>query len=203
MAKQQPKGFSTVAILVVLVVAAAGASGLYVWHKNKKAGTASNVANSSNQSSNSGTKKDQAADPSEGGKYLVVKEWGVRVALSDKFQNNVGYKLSAITTDTTGNRIQGATLYIKGDLLSSDSVCAATSDTSIGEAINTGAQYIRSESSEPFDATRYKGSFKENILKDSTYAYHLNYIAPDCAGGGANSTTIEALQNDFLTLSKV
>lgn len=202
--KMRADGFSAVGILIIIfVVAAVGAGGWYVWNKNKdnESVNKNNDATAQTNTSNQDNKPRVQTDPSEGGKYLVINEWGVRVALPDNLKGAVTYSLGEAMADPDGNQLQGAKILIAKSTLTSN-VCATTS-TSLGDAIESGAQYIRSETSKPFNASRYRWTFKENILTNGGYAYHLNYVTPDCAGGGSNASKIEGLQSALVQLMRV
>lgn len=100
--KVQSHGFSVVGILViVLVVTAAGLGGWYVWHKNQKTEPAKQSSNTANNNSQK-NETSQQTDPSEGGKYLVIKEWGVRFPLSEEIRGDVKY---GIFTLSSGNQV--------------------------------------------------------------------------------------------------
>jgi hypothetical protein len=85
------EGFSAVAIVIVTVVLVAlGATGWYVAQpKNNKKETNNNTQ----QTNPTTSPKQKATDPSEGGKYLVIREWNVRVLLPDSLKSNVFYAL--------------------------------------------------------------------------------------------------------------
>lgn len=73
-------------VLVVLLLAGGAGVAIYSWDKNRN-----NQANTSQTSKQS--------DPSEGGKYLYIKEWGVRFKLPEELVNSVSYKPNALSTD--------------------------------------------------------------------------------------------------------
>lgn len=67
------KRWLIVAVLI-LILAGGFAAGWAVWHKN-----------------DTNNKSTQTSDPSESGKYLYIKEWGVRFRLPADFQGKVIY----------------------------------------------------------------------------------------------------------------
>lgn len=96
MAKQSP-GFSIIeTVIVVAVVIAAGLGGWYVWQKNHKANSTTS-SNTTTQTKQSNTQS-QTADPSEGGKYLVITEWNVRMPLAAELQDDVKYGVFVFKT---------------------------------------------------------------------------------------------------------
>lgn len=90
------KGFSTIGIIaIVLVIAAIGLAGWYVWNKNHKDNT-TKVQDKTSQKSEDGKKNsEKPSDPSENGKYLVIKEWGVRFLLPETLKGDIYYQVSA------------------------------------------------------------------------------------------------------------
>ena len=77
MSTRNNHGFSHVGILLVIaVLVVASLGGWYVFIAEPAKNSNQQTNNNSNQNSNNQT---PAADPSEGGKYLVLSEWGVRL----------------------------------------------------------------------------------------------------------------------------
>jgi hypothetical protein len=93
---QKQSGFSAIMAIVAIVGLLGLAFGAWhVWNKDKtssgKAKTAQPPPSPTNQ-----TKK--PTDPSEDGKYLIIKEWGVRFELPEDLRGDIYYK-------TAGNDI--------------------------------------------------------------------------------------------------
>ncbi|MDQ7903069.1 hypothetical protein RB614_00855 [Phytohabitans sp. ZYX-F-186] len=84
-------------IAIVVVVAAVAFGGWYVWDKNKDDKPANNSATNTNQ----GSQGEEQADPSEGGQYLVISEWGVRFELPEELKGDVKY---GIFTSASGEQ---------------------------------------------------------------------------------------------------
>ncbi len=98
MLEKRQKGFGTLEIIViVLFVILLGAGGWYVWHKNKNGVPVKATMSQGTQSKQPST----TADPSDGGKYLVIKEWGVRFSLPEDLQGDVRYGIETSTSDNT------------------------------------------------------------------------------------------------------
>jgi hypothetical protein len=198
---RRAQGFTAVGILLsIAVIAAVGLVGWYVWSKN---GYGQNNANSESVPQSQQLSPAPGSSPSsqtQAQKYLVIQEWGVRVALPMNSSATVTYSLGPVTADPDGNNIQAARILVTKASLSG--VTCATTNTSAGTAFDTGAQYIRSEKTKPFNASRYRFTFKANILTDDQYAYHLNYVTPDCVSS-ANTKKMEELQASLAQLTKV
>ncbi len=90
--KESSSGFSVVWVIVVLLVLAAiGFTGWSV--ANRKDTTTSPTPTAQTPAPVPSPTPSQPADPSEAGKYLVIKEWGVRVLLPSSLKGNVFYAL--------------------------------------------------------------------------------------------------------------
>jgi len=200
-ASKNSKGFSLViTIITILVLAALATAGWYVWNKNKK-DDASKVHDKTSQK-NEDSKKEPTtpADPSEGGKYLVIKEWGVRAILPADLKGEVSYSLGEALIDPDNNQIQAAKISIKNDPAAGNE-CTIT-ETPQGAYIDIATQILRVEKNKPFNTQRYKGVFKANVLVDDGHIYHLNYVIPDCAGV-TTAAHVEGLQSNLGFLQKV
>lgn len=198
-------GFSPIiTVIVILVVAVTGFGGWYVWHKNSGNDATKQTTNTetSKDTPAATTQQNQASpstDPPKGSEYLIIKEWNVKVALPEGMDGVVTYKMGEVTSDPDGNQIQAAKIMLANSVLPGNE--CATFSTSVGEASETGAQYIRSESAKPFDAARYRWTFKEGILKTDMYNYHLNYVTSGCIGSTVDK--VEALQIALANLRQV
>jgi hypothetical protein len=142
----------------------------------------------------------KVSDPSEGGKYIFIKEWNMRGTLPAALHGKVTYSLGEPTLDPDSNQIQAAKIFVVVESLPG-SVCA-TSNTTIGSAIDTAAQYIRSEKGKPFNAQRYKQTFKESVGTDNQYNYHLNYVTPSCLERASNAELVQSLQAALATFQE-
>lgn len=92
------KGFGTIGVAaIILVVAVIAFAGWYVWNKNGKDDTKPTSQATQNQNQ---PKPDEQkpADPTEGGKYLVISEWGVRFQLPEDLRGDVTYGIAKSTS---------------------------------------------------------------------------------------------------------
>lgn len=198
--KKRDRGFTIPLVVAVLAIVLISCGASFVWY-NHSAETAKNNTTETSSRPLQNNQSNTVKDLSEAGKYLYINEWGVRVALPNEFQDKVTYTLTKETDPDSGLPMETAHIYISSNLLTPN-VCATTNST-VGQAINSGAQYIRSDNSKPFNSARYRGTFKASILQNTNYSFHLGYVTPDCAGGGSNTTKIEGLQDDLLHLEEV
>ncbi len=186
MHKTNEKGISVPLVLLsVCLVAVLAIGGWFIYQKNQNDRKLTGVSQETpkgNQPSNNLPAK--SADPSEGGKYLVIKEWAIRAPLPSGLENNVIYRLSAPQEDPDGNILQAANILMKNN--DSSTFCAPESTVGGDIYIKAGIQVLRSKKAKPFDVTRYKGEFKKDIAENIEHTYHLNYITPSCA---SESTT--------------
>jgi hypothetical protein len=197
--KMRADGFSPIGLLVaILVIATICLGGRHVWHKNSKTESAQKPSSITAQTSK--TKSIPQVDPTDGGKYLFIKEWDVRTNLPQTLQGKITYTISEALDPDTNLPLQAAKIFIKSETLAANG--CATTETSAGTGTDSGAQYIRSDNSKPFNAARYRWTFKKNILTVAAYSFHLNYVTPDCIGSGPNTATIESLQTALFNLEK-
>src|SRR5262245_46454657 len=101
--KRAPRqaGFSAViAIAVVLVVAGLGFAAWRISQTPDKKTTNNSPVTSPKQ-----TQKTKSSDPSEGGKYLVIKEWGVRFKLPAALQGDISYFMNTRAEEQSGGPI--------------------------------------------------------------------------------------------------
>ncbi|MCA9332854.1 hypothetical protein KDA00_03190 [Candidatus Saccharibacteria bacterium] len=184
-------GFSkTTAIGVALVLAAIIAVTWFFLNKYDQ--SQNNVStNDVNQTENTQSQENnENVEEAEEDKYLVIKEWGVKTEVPEDLRGKVTYALGETPADSDGHVTYFASIFVSRDALS-ELVCA-TETTDLGESVSTGSQYIRGSNNEPFSS---RWNYKENILQDENYSYHLSYFTPDCLGGGeGNTQKIENLQ---------
>jgi len=192
-------GFGAVEVLVIVaIVLGLGLGSWTVLHKDKKDQVSPIPTKTSSQSAK---QPNTQTDLSEGGKYLVIKGWGVRTALPADFQGKVTYTIKDDTDPDTGLPLESADIFVRSDAFNAD-ICSIT-NTSVGPSISAGTFYLRSDNAKPFNAARYKQPFTANILTDDTYSYHISNIVPDCLGGGANAAKLQELQTALTDLAKV
>lgn len=176
-----------IAILAIAFLGGGGYLGWRYWGKNQS------------KNNSSGSQQTQTTnDPSEGGKYLVIKEWQVRFTLPKELNSGVIYQLSNDIVDENNNAFQTTKIYISKNL--NQQICALTN---IGgqQALNTNVMIIRTNKNNRFNLARYKGSVKADVLADKQFTYHINYLTPPCADQTA-AELIKKLENNVLNLDK-
>jgi len=122
--KINQKGFAAVeAVLIVIVIALVGGSGYFVWKAQKVVNTTySNASKVAQSTPEKVTKKTNTSPQPQS--YLVIKEWGVKVPLSDAIKD--AYYIYTPKTQGSGGYVRLSLDAFKG------TGCAADS-TSIGE----------------------------------------------------------------------
>lgn len=99
MLRKNQNGFSPLLILLIVVVIGAIGFGAYYVMNNREEDASTNQISQTEETS--GTQP--AADPSEDGKYLVIKEWGVKFELPSNLSDtkyNVSESGSSVTLST-------------------------------------------------------------------------------------------------------
>jgi hypothetical protein len=106
--KTNNKGVGAVIILLsILVVTAIGFTGYYVWNSQQNSKENSDGSpNSVNSNENSTTTlQAQSEEPQDNQKYLVIKEWDVKMPLTE-------YLSDAVYSDRLGEFIETDTAYL-------------------------------------------------------------------------------------------
>jgi hypothetical protein len=94
-------GFGAIGIiLVVVVIAVVGLGGWYVFNKNDKTESKKNNTPQTNNTNQNNNNQTPVADPSDGGKYLVLSEWGVRLKPATQLP-----KMSYVVGDMEGLQV--------------------------------------------------------------------------------------------------
>lgn len=85
------KGFTVIEVLLVLILLSiVGFSGYYVYHTQKSSSTKPAISTTaSSTSAGKDTTSTQTTTPSDSTQYLVIKEWGVKIPLSDAIKDAV------------------------------------------------------------------------------------------------------------------
>ncbi len=178
-------------VMIVLVVTAIIGLGFTGWmafaHENKKT-----ESHKSSQQANQNFDKRTEEDPSEGGKYLVITEWGVKALLPSSLQGKISYLLGETVVDEQGNSINSARIYIEEDAVINHE--CNLNQTSLGESIDTAIQYIRSEKTKPFNVSRYRWEFKQDVYQNEAHAFHLNFADQMCINEETDGESIAELR---------
>lgn len=166
--RKTSSGFSTIILVVMLaVLAAVGFAGWYVWQQNHKDTKNNTPVKSSTPDKDSTSDKDNTAPAT---KYLVIKEWGVKIPLSSEIEG------AYYTLDVQGDA-QYARLYDAGfdNLKNSDGTSCGDEPFNmyvIGRATPQNASSMNQ------DGERYKSfSFTSDYLFSGLGAHQA---APNC-----------------------
>jgi hypothetical protein len=181
-------GFGAVEIIIIcLVVVVIGAAGFFVFKKtSEKAATAPTPASQDATSTQNGDISTKATiDHSEGGKYLVIKECGVRVLLPNSLKGNAFYSLREF--DEIDGRVEAASINSKFF----QPECRDTAE-------DLGLDVIRT-------ATRTDNApyaYKRNALQAGNYSYHNIYGKEGCSKflSGAKADVFNELKESIGTV---
>lgn len=99
MKKLSATGFTTVVAIAIVAMILAGLSGFYVWNKN-------NQNQNNTQTTQTENTSQETADLSEGGKYLIIKEWGLRITLPEYIKGDISYFINDIAERTSGGPLR-------------------------------------------------------------------------------------------------
>ena len=155
--KTNTKGFSLPVVLaVVAIIVALLLGGYFVWQRNKDDKTTNTKkSNTTSQSKQQEDKEDTATtDPSEGGKYLVIKEWGMRIPLSPSLQGDAEY---GIFTYNDGKQ---AAYFASKKIAAKSTVpdCGLVTTTDdYGHGVSGGAIAVTRSTQEPDEEERELG----------------------------------------------
>ncbi len=96
MKKVSSLGFSVIGVFApVLIISTIALAGWYVWQQKRGVDPAKNINDSSQTSDDLDKAQDKAAEQdakqSESDKYLVIKEWGLRITLPEDLRGDISY----------------------------------------------------------------------------------------------------------------
>lgn len=119
--KLSSKGFAPVLVIGGLLIAVTlGISCYFVWQHSKENGNKTTASTSQSIQSKSSSSADKTTDPTDGGKYLYIKEWGVRFLLPQDLQSDIYYLESKNSIGLEGASFASKKL----DALVGDGSCA-------------------------------------------------------------------------------
>lgn len=162
--------------IVLIAVIVVGIGGYVGWQYLQASSDTKTTQNPNNQPTN---------DPSEGGKYLVIREWGVRLLLSENIKNaKYRYK-------------DDRTIYLSTHKAEAIKGCEAGTTFSIQ----------RAKKGEPIGPATVNELLQENpsILKQVDNDYYLFVAAPSNCASPQDQTgklVLEEIRKEFSTASK-
>jgi len=185
--KLSSNGFSVVEMIVaLLVVAAIALGGFFVWQHNKDDNSKDKSSNTSQSSGNGSSQQageDKNTDPSEGGKYLVIKEWGVRFLLPESLRGDIYYKSWTNSLDVHGASFASKKL----DALAGDDSCSIKSNSDGTTGPGLAATLTRLDPKNPGqESLEFYRSERTYLVKIDTYEF---YTANDSKGISCVSET--------------
>lgn len=183
----EKKGFSVLVVtFIIVVVGLIGFGGWYVLEQKDK----NQDKRDESSSLSSSNTQNQVLDPTENGKYLVIKEWGVRLPLPRSLHNDVIYGVSEIKEpeDTQDPLI----VYITSKKLTAFSKLCGLGSRDDEYAVGADGGRVA--------LTRYKEQTPSNgmILEvsDGTYWYQSEKSGASCA---LDNQEVQNYESYFLT----
>ncbi|GLZ30806.1 hypothetical protein Lesp02_29950 [Lentzea sp. NBRC 105346] len=173
---QSQKGFGAIGVVaIILVIAVVAFAGWYVWNKSKKDDTKPTGQTAQNQDQ---PKPDEQkpADPTEGGKYLVISEWGVRFPLPESQRGDVKYGIETYKSDGA----QAAWFEVGKIANLPDSNCKlhAAGVNSTGQSGGIGV--VLSRESQPLPADE-AGVYNSTVPHVGDYWYYVGRSRGSCS----------------------
>jgi type II secretory pathway pseudopilin PulG len=106
--KPLSKGFTLVeTVIFLLIIVVLCCAGWFIWHKSHQRANEVNDQALQNQPQNSQNKNQQVTDFSESDRYLVIKEWNMRIALPKSLQGDIDYFM-----DDTAEKLSGGPVLV-------------------------------------------------------------------------------------------
>jgi hypothetical protein len=189
-------GFSTVFVIVsIVLIAGLAIAGLTVWHNSSSANKASTNSGQNTPEVSKET-REQPVDSSEGGKYAVIKEWGLRFPMPDgETADSIQYELDESPTTEAG--IMGRSVKFTSRKLTeaTPAVCKITKNSWGG---TQNALEVGLTASEGYDLDH--GEFYVAIGKiNNYYWYKSKQSTPgiNCATNTPLQQTVDLLEKSY------
>jgi hypothetical protein len=123
--RSNQQGFSPIiGIIAIVIVIGLAVGGWYVMQKqdgDKKNHNQTNSQTDAQKDKEKGT-TDKIADPSEDGKYLVIKEWSIQITLPDNLRDDISYNVNQNSLDG-----EPQIIFFSKRITESNLMCADTS----------------------------------------------------------------------------
>lgn len=161
------RGFTAVeGIVAAIVVLALALGGWWVWERNQ---SNNRPSTDSSQTNDAQSQNGDPSDPSEGGKYLVITEWGVRFPLPEELRGDIEFSVSE------GEDKEGAVIFASKKLngLTGDNTCALNMQPSGKLGGGVQAILLRINPSTYKAATpEYYQSLRDYVKSLNNYEYY-------------------------------
>jgi len=172
----------TVIALIILLLAGGVAAGWYFWDKNY------------NQPTTNNTQTNKQTDPSEGGKYLYIKEWSVRFKLPDSLRSDIYYVIETLRSES-GTAVDSEAARLASHSL--DNLPGSNCKLIINEqkSVYGGMQLTISRSKDKLASDVLPSYTDANRQLGDGYYYSLSYGHASCADSPeAEQRQIEIIQ---------
>ncbi len=182
-------------LALIMAIVIIGLGGYFAWqHSQDKKNSSEIPSNTAQQQSTTpSTSAQKKDDPSEGGKFLVIKEWGVRFKLPESLRGDVIYGVSKIREPAHGE--DPYIVYLTSSELSNLSSACGLHDRKDDFAIGKDeGQLAVTRSSHKVNLAG-----RESSISDGTFWYLSESSHASCApAGDPDEERISNLQGTFI-----
>lgn len=178
-----------VGIAAILIL---GVSGFLFWRERSKENqNSSPTAKTTTTTPDIPDDANGLTDPTEGGKYLLIKEWGVRLPIPESYRSDIEYGVYTIKEPGTGE--DPLIVYFASKKLAALSpLCGLEQwNDEFGTGLG-GGQFALSRSRNKTDSKDRASS-----ITDGTYWYFPEPSHASCAPNDESAGTIDSMQADF------
>lgn len=195
--REHQSGFgTTVILLVVLVVAAVAVTGLVVYQRHKNTNAKNSAATNSSQSTGQQQSTTSTQPAQTTIQYLTIKEWGVKIPLSDTIKD--AYYVVPIGIS---NNADGKPSAVDFGLTSLNSSCGTvTSDsTNFSHVLGSIVRAL------PTETDPVSGKLYTQLDPNGTTigGYYYGYAGAELKNKTcASATTIQSVDSAFATAAK-
>lgn len=188
--REHQAGFgTTVNLLAVLVVTVLAVSGFLIYQRHKPSNAKNSAATSQSQMTMHPAATTTAQTQQAATGYLTIKEWGIKMALS----NAIGDAYYVVATNSTGTMWLGRKALNTGDCDASKANTTSSEITAIGALVRVAPTDI-----DPVQGKPYSQLYPGVTIGNYFYGYMSGIKGKTCASSSLLQTTDSA----FATAAK-
>ncbi len=184
---------------IVLVIAALAVTGLILYQHHNLNSIKNTAATSPSQATTQpqGATTTQAQQNTTSVRYLIIKEWGVKIPLSSKIQDAY-YVVPTGITDNTDGRPSGIYLDVASLKNSCSDISVGNTNTSVEKAVG---EIVRSL---PTDKDPVSGKLYTELNPNGTTlgGYYYGYSSGISGKTCASQTLLQSVDSAFATAAK-